>query len=140
MTTEVLHMATAIAERAERAEVLPATLSPDRLRDMYALLWRIRLFEQSVLDLFKKGDIRGTAHLYIGQEAIAAGACAALSDRDYATSTHRGHGHCLAMGLDPRPMMAEILGRSDGYCKGKGGSMHVAYPDLGLLACWAPMR
>ena len=115
------------------AAALPEELSADRLREIYALQWRIRLFEQSVLDLFKKGDIRGTAHLYIGQEAVAAGACAALSERDYATSTHRGHGHCLAMGLDPRPMMAEILGRADGYCKGKGGSMHVAYPDLGLL-------
>src|SRR5919202_2922728 len=91
-------------EPSPSATALPAELSADRLQEMYALLWRIRLFEQSVLDLFKKGDIRGTAHLYIGQEAVAAGACAALSERDYATSTHRGHGHCLAMGLDPRPM------------------------------------
>jgi 2-oxoisovalerate dehydrogenase E1 component len=100
---------------------------------MYALMWRIRLFEGSVLELYQKGDIRGTAHLYIGMEAVAAGACAAITAQDYVTSTHRGHGHCLAMGLDPKPMMAEILGRATGYCKGKGGSMHVACPPLGLL-------
>ncbi len=112
---------------------LPAELAPDRLRHLYALLWRIRLFEQSVLDLFKQGEIRGTAHLYIGMEAVAAGACAAITSRDYVPSPHRGHGHGLAMGLDPRRMMAEILGRATGYCRGKGGSMHVACPSFGLL-------
>jgi pyruvate/2-oxoglutarate/acetoin dehydrogenase E1 component/TPP-dependent pyruvate/acetoin dehydrogenase alpha subunit len=126
-------MATAPVAPAAPAAALPAELSPDRLRELYALLWRIRLFEQRVLDLYKRGDIRGTAHLYIGQEAVAAGVCAALGPDDYVTSTHRGHGHCLARGLDPGPMLAEILGRADGYCKGKGGSMHVACPELGLL-------
>src|SRR5262245_54191094 len=126
-------MAIAPVSRTAPAAALPAELSPDRLRELYALLWRIRLFEQSVLDLYKRGDIRGTAHLYIGQEAVASGVCTALGPDDYVTSTHRGHGHCLARGLDPGPMLAEILGRAGGYCKGKGGSMHVACPELGLL-------
>ncbi|MBI3973149.1 MAG: dehydrogenase [Chloroflexi bacterium] len=126
-------MAITTAVDSAPAGVAAFDLSPDRLREMYALMWRIRLFEQSVLELYNKGDIRGTAHLYIGMEAVAVGACAAIASHDYVTSTHRGHGHCLAMGLDPKPMMAEILGRATGYCKGKGGSMHVACPDLGLL-------
>jgi TPP-dependent pyruvate/acetoin dehydrogenase alpha subunit len=109
------------------------TLGVERLREMYRQLWRIRLFEEAVLDLFKKGEIRGTAHLYIGTEAVAVGACTALRPTDYITSTHRGHGHALAKGLEPGPMLAEILGRATGYCKGKGGSMHVASPALGML-------
>ena len=112
---------------------LDTDLSTDRLRDMYALMWRIRYFEETVLDLFNKGHIRGTAHLYIGMEAVAAGTRAAMGPDDFLASTHRGHGHSLAMGLDPKPMMAELLGRGDGYCKGKGGSMHVACLALGML-------
>jgi acetoin:2,6-dichlorophenolindophenol oxidoreductase subunit alpha len=77
--------------------------------------------------------IRGTTHTCTGQEAIAVGACATLYRDDYITSTHRGHGHCLAKGGDPRRMMAELLGKATGYCKGKGGSMHIADPDLGIL-------
>ncbi|OGO35475.1 MAG: hypothetical protein A2147_04735 [Chloroflexi bacterium RBG_16_57_8] len=100
---------------------------------MYATMWRIRLFEQKVLDLYKAGSVRGTSHPYMGMEAVAVGSCAAIGPDDYVTSTHRGHGHCLAKGLDPGRMMAELLGRADGYCKGKGGSMHVACPALGLL-------
>ena len=96
-------------------------------------MWRIRYFEETVLDLFNKGHIRGTAHLYIGMEAVAAGTRAAMGPDDFLASTHRGHGHSLAMGLDPKPMMAELLGRGDGYCKGKGGSMHVACLALGML-------
>ncbi len=112
---------------------LDTDLSTDRLREMYALMWRIRYFEETVLDLFNKGHIRGTAHLYIGMEAVAAGTRAAMGPDDFLASTHRGHGHSLAMGLDPKPMMAELLGRGDGYCKGKGGSMHVACLALGML-------
>ena len=112
---------------------LDTDLSTDRLREMYTLMWRIRYFEETVLDLFNKGHIRGTAHLYIGMEAVAAGTRAAMGPDDFLASTHRGHGHSLAMGLDPKPMMAELLGRGDGYCKGKGGSMHVACLALGML-------
>jgi TPP-dependent pyruvate/acetoin dehydrogenase alpha subunit len=108
-------------------------LSAEQLRDMYALMWRIRLFEEQVLSLFNAGTIRGTAHLYIGMEAVAVGACAALRPSDYVTSTHRGHGHALAKGLEPGPMLAEIVGRATGYCKGKGGSMHVASARHGML-------
>ncbi len=112
---------------------LATDLSTDQLREMYALMWRIRYFEETVLDLFNKGHIRGTAHLYIGMEAVAAGTRAAMGTDDFLASTHRGHGHSLAMGLDPKLMMAELLGRGDGYCKGKGGSMHVACLALGML-------
>ena len=116
-----------------RTLTLNTDLSTDQLREMYALMWRIRYFEETVLDLFNKGHIRGTAHLYIGMEAVAAGTRAAMGPDDFLASTHRGHGHSLAMGLDPKPMMAELLGRGDGYCKGKGGSMHVACLALGML-------
>ena len=112
---------------------LDTDLSTDQLREMYALMWRIRHFEETVLDLFNKGHIRGTAHLYIGMEAVAAGTRATMGPNDFLASTHRGHGHSLAMGLDPKLMMAELLGRGDGYCKGKGGSMHVACLALGML-------
>ena len=112
---------------------LDTDLSTDQLLEVYALMWRIRYFEETVLDLFNKGHIRGTAHLYIGMEAVAAGTRAAMGPDDFLASTHRGHGHSLAMGLDPKLMMAELLGRGDGYCKGKGGSMHVACLALGML-------
>jgi TPP-dependent pyruvate/acetoin dehydrogenase alpha subunit len=112
--------------------MVPAPTEP-QLREMYATMWRIRLFEERVLELFNRGIIRGTAHLYVGMEAVAVGACAALRPTDWVTSTHRGHGHCLAKGLEAGPMMAEILGRSTGYCKGKGGSMHVASIGHGML-------
>lgn len=108
-------------------------LDRDQLREMYALMWRIRYFEEAVMELYNNGQIRGTAHLYIGMEAVAAGAKAAMEQDDFLASTHRGHGHSLAMGLDPKLMMAELLGRTDGYCKGKGGSMHVACLALGML-------
>jgi TPP-dependent pyruvate/acetoin dehydrogenase alpha subunit len=93
----------------------------------------IRTFEREILALSKAGLVAGTAHLYIGMEAIAVGACAAMEEQDLLTSTHRGHGHCLARGLDPGRMMAEILGRSDGYCGGKGGSMHITDVRKGML-------
>lgn len=108
-------------------------LTVDQTLEMYRTMWRIRLFEGQVLALFRQGIVHGTAHLYIGEEAIATGACAALRPTDYVTSTHRGHGHALAKGLEPGRMLAEIVGRSTGYCKGKGGSMHVASMAHGML-------
>jgi pyruvate dehydrogenase E1 component alpha subunit len=108
-------------------------LSRDRLAGLYYRMWLIRHFDQSAMALYQQDMIRGTTHAYVGQEAIAVGACAALKPDDYITSTHRGHGHCLAKGGDPKLMMAELLGRRTGYCKGKGGSMHIADLDLGIL-------
>ncbi len=93
----------------------------------------IREFDSRLAGLYTRGLIRGSSHPAIGQEAVAVGACAALRDDDYITSTHRGHGHAIAKGADPRRMMAELLGRSDGYCRGKGGSMHIADFSVGML-------
>lgn len=86
----------------------------------------IRMFEEALEDLFSRGVLHGTMHLSIGQEAVPAGACGALEDGDLITSTHRGHGHCIAHGADPYRMMAELLARETGYCGGRGGSMHIA--------------
>jgi TPP-dependent pyruvate/acetoin dehydrogenase alpha subunit len=108
-------------------------LSREKLADMYYRMWLIRYFDQSAMSLYHQDRIRGTTHAYIGEEAVAVGACAALRQEDYITSTHRGHGHCLAKGGDPKAMMAELLGKATGYCKGKGGSMHIADLDLGIL-------
>lgn len=94
---------------------------------------RIRVFEQAVGQRFRNGDIHGFVHTSIGQEAIAAGVCSLLRDGDYLTTTHRGHGHCLARGADPTAMMAELFGRETGSCRGRGGSMHIAQADLGIL-------
>ncbi|MCL4417456.1 MAG: thiamine pyrophosphate-dependent dehydrogenase E1 component subunit alpha [Actinobacteria bacterium] len=96
-------------------------------------MYTIRKFEEKVKELFSLGLIRGSTHVYIGQEAVAVGACAALAGDDYIVSTHRGHGHCIAKGAELRPMMAELLGRETGYCKGRGGSMHIADFDRGIL-------
>jgi TPP-dependent pyruvate/acetoin dehydrogenase alpha subunit len=103
------------------------------LGDKYYRMWLIRYFDEMARAVFQRNMIRGTTHTYTGQEAVAVGACAALDQDDYITSTHRGHGHCLAKGGDPRRMMAELLGKVTGYCKGKGGSMHIADIDLGIL-------
>ena len=101
--------------------------------EMFDRMLTIRLFETRVIDLFREGVIRGSTHTYIGMEANAVGACTALRTDDFITSTHRGHGHCIAKGGDVRLMMAELLGKSTGYCKGKGGSMHIADLDVGIL-------
>ena len=93
----------------------------------------IRLFEEQVNDLYTRALMPGLAHLYIGEEAVAVGVCEALRTDDYITSTHRGHGHCLAKGAAPDRMFAELLGKEAGYCKGKGGSMHIADPATGNL-------
>ncbi len=108
-------------------------MTNEQLTDMYYRMWLIRYFEEGARLLFQQDRIRGTTHMYTGQEAVAVGACAALKRDDYITSTHRGHGHCLAKGGDPRKMMAELMGKAGGYCKGKGGSMHIADLDLGIL-------
>lgn len=101
--------------------------------ELYRKMMLIRIFEEHARDLFMKNMLRGSTHMYIGEEAIAVGVCAALNRDDTITSTHRGHGHCLAKGGDPKQMMAELLGRATGYCKGKGGSMHIADLDLAIL-------
>lgn len=103
------------------------------LMDRYRLMLKIRFHEEAIKVLFKQGKIGGTTHLYIGQEAIAAGVIAQLRKDDFISSTHRGHGHMLAKGGELKPMLAEILGRAAGYCKGKGGSMHIASIQLGNL-------
>ena len=100
---------------------------------MYRRMLAIRLFEERVNDLYTRALMPGLAHLYIGEEAVAVGVCEALHRDDYITSTHRGHGHCLAKGAAPDRMFAELLGKEAGYCKGKGGSMHIADPDTGNL-------
>ena len=108
-------------------------LGVDKLVRFYRQMWAIRLFEERVNDLYTRALMPGLAHLYIGEEAVAVGICEALRPDDYITSTHRGHGHCLAKGADPRLMFAELLGKEAGYCKGKGGSMHIADPATGNL-------
>lgn len=100
---------------------------------MYRQMMAIRLFEESVNELYTRALMPGLAHLYIGEEAIAVGVCEALRKDDYITSTHRGHGHCLAKGASPELMFAELLGKEAGYCGGKGGSMHIADPATGNL-------
>ena len=100
---------------------------------MYRQMMAIRLFEAEVNELYTRALMPGLAHLYIGEEAVAVGVCEALRRTDYITSTHRGHGHCLAKGASPDRMFAELLGKEAGYCKGKGGSMHIADPTTGNL-------
>ena len=99
----------------------------------YEQMLKIRIFEEHVNQLYVSARMPGLAHLYIGEEAIAVGVCAALRRDDYITSTHRGHGHCLAKGASVDRMFAELLGKAPGYCKGKGGSMHIADQDTGNL-------
>ena len=100
---------------------------------MYRQMVSIRLFEEQVNELYTRALMPGLAHLYSGEEAVAVGICEALHPDDYITSTHRGHGHCLAKGASPDRMFAELLGKEAGYCRGKGGSMHIADPATGNL-------
>ncbi|MFF5254463.1 pyruvate dehydrogenase complex E1 component subunit beta [Streptomyces leeuwenhoekii] len=108
-------------------------VSNDDLLEMYRRMARIRQFEQAAAKLYKNTEIPGFVHLSIGQEATAVGACRHLRDYDAITSTHRGHGHCLAKGLDVEPMFAELMGRDTGTCRGRGGSMHIADPQRGIF-------
>ena len=101
--------------------------------DLYQQMAKIRAFEEQVNELYKSAKMPGLAHLYSGEEAIAVGVCEALRRDDYITSTHRGHGHCLAKGASVDRMFAELLGKEAGYCRGKGGSMHIADQDTGNL-------
>src|SRR3989441_10385358 len=100
---------------------------------MFGKMVMIREFDQLAVELRKKRRIHGALHPYVGEEAVAVGACSALRTTDRITSTHRGHGHCIAKGADINRMMAELFGRVDGYCKGKGGSMHIADFKVGML-------
>src|SRR5512138_1134840 len=96
------------------------------VKSLYETALTIRRFEQRAIEQYRLGNIRGYLHPYLGEEAIAVGAIAALEPADYIVSTHRGHGHAIAKGHDPRRMMAELFGKETGYCRGRGGSMHVA--------------
>jgi acetoin:2,6-dichlorophenolindophenol oxidoreductase subunit alpha len=109
------------------------TVAIEKWLRMYRRMQMIRLFEEQVNELYTRALMPGLAHLYAGEEAVAVGVCEALRVDDYITSTHRGHGHCLAKGASPDRMFAELLGKKSGYCKGKGGSMHIADPATGNL-------
>ena len=109
------------------------TLHGERLREALRLMLTIRIFDERALALYRAGEMRGTTHPYIGMEAVGVGVMLALRPEDYVTSTHRGHGHTIAKGGDPRKMMAELLGRATGYSGGKGGSMHIADMDKHML-------
>jgi pyruvate dehydrogenase E1 component alpha subunit len=100
---------------------------------MYRQMAKIRAFEEQVNELYKAAKMPGLAHLYVGEEGVAVGVCEALRKDDFITSTHRGHGHCLAKGATVNRMFAELLGKESGYCRGKGGSMHIADPETGNL-------
>lgn len=121
------------------AEPSPPTAAVDPAGDvphllaLYRTMARIRAFEMAVGQRFRNGDVHGFVHTSIGQEAVAAAVCGLLGDGDYLTTTHRGHGHCMARGADPTAMMAELFGRETGSCRGRGGSMHLAQADLGIL-------
>lgn len=110
------------------------SMSKGLFASMLLKMYRIRFFEETVRVLYFQDLITGPLHLYIGEEAVAVGACSALQATDYVTSTHRGHGHCIAKGGNLKKMMAELLGRETGYCKGRGGSMHLTDPQIGVLA------
>ncbi|WP_027415369.1 pyruvate dehydrogenase (acetyl-transferring) E1 component subunit alpha [Aneurinibacillus terranovensis] len=111
----------------------PSNIKEEKLVELFHQMWLIRFFDEKVDEFFAKGLIHGTTHLCVGQEATAAGAIALLEEQDKITSTHRGHGHCIAKGANVNRMMAELFGRETGYCKGKGGSMHIADVDKGNL-------
>jgi 2-oxoisovalerate dehydrogenase E1 component len=119
-------MAKQAASRASRPD-------PALLERIYATMYRIRRFEEKTAELFKEGVVKGTAHSYVGEEAIAAATCANLRLDDYIGSNHRGHGHCIAKGADLQKMMAELMGKETGYCRGLGGSMHIADMSLNIL-------
>ena len=112
---------------------LSPNLPPDKQREMLRQMLTIRRFEERASADYNAGKIYGVVHCYIGEEAIAVGVCSALDRGDRIISTHRGHGHCIAKGADLNRMMAELYGRQTGYCKGKGGSMHIADFGIGML-------
>jgi TPP-dependent pyruvate/acetoin dehydrogenase alpha subunit len=122
--------------RSKKTQSQPAKRAPihdERWLHFYRQMLKIRLFEEEVNQLYLGAKMPGLAHLYIGEEAVAVGVCEALRRDDYITSTHRGHGHCIAKGASADKMFAELLGKEAGYCRGKGGSMHIADQDTGNL-------
>ncbi len=121
------------APRPAGADPARSQVPPEQWRRMYEKMMTIRVFEEHVNELYTSAKMPGLAHLYIGEEAVAVGVCEALRKDDYITSTHRGHGHCLAKGASVDRMYAELLGKEPGYCRGKGGSMHIADPETGNL-------
>lgn len=108
-------------------------ISEKKLKEIYEGMLRIRYFEEKARELFTSGEIPGFLHSYLGEEAVATGVCAVLEKDDYITSTHRGHGHVIAKGAQLDKMMAELFGKKTGYCKGKGGSMHIADFSIGVV-------
>jgi pyruvate dehydrogenase E1 component alpha subunit len=112
-------------------------LSKEEIINVYTKMLEVRLFEEKVFELYGQNLVPGTIHLYAGEEAVAVGVCSNLTKGDYIISTHRGHGHCIAKGADLKKTMAEILGKKTGYCKGKGGSMHIADFAIGMLGATA---
>jgi len=116
---------------------LSQNLPKEKLTEMLRKMLQIRLFEEKVFESYAQNLVPGTIHLYAGEEAVAVGVCSNLGIDDYITSTHRGHGHCIAKGADLKRTMAEILGKRTGYCKGKGGSMHIADFSIGMLGATA---
>src|SRR6201996_497991 len=114
-------------------EAAQAASPPVPERDLFTTMALIRAFETNVAELYRDGEIPGFVHTSLGQEAVAAGVGTALEPDDYLATTHRGHGHCLAKGVDVDGMMAELFARAEGLCRGKGGSMHVADPSRGVL-------
>ncbi len=117
----------------DRSEIPDLARDPDLATKVIGTMWRIRLFEEAVDELFARGLMHGTMHLSIGQEASATGVCLAMRQGDHLTSTHRGHGHCIGAGADLNRMMAELLAKETGYCRGRGGSMHIADVSTGNL-------
>ncbi|HTV89480.1 MAG TPA: thiamine pyrophosphate-dependent dehydrogenase E1 component subunit alpha [Stellaceae bacterium] len=114
-------------------QTLATNLPPEAQREMLRGMLTIRHFEERASADYLAGRIHGVVHCYIGEEAVAVGVCSVLQQSDRIISTHRGHGHCIAKGADPKRMMAELYGRQTGYCKGKGGSMHIADFSIGML-------
>src|SRR3989337_4452706 len=127
-----------VEEPSAQAEYL--AIDVEQWLHIYEQMLKIRNFEETVNELYKGARMPGLAHLYSGEEGIAVGVCEALRRDDYITSTHRGHGHCLAKGASVDRMFAELLGKEAGYCRGKGGSMHIADQDTGNLGAKAIVR
>jgi len=120
-------------DRAAEEKVVMFEATAQQKIEMLRVMYLVRHFDARVVELFQEGLVRGATHVYLGEEAVAAAACAAIEGEDYITSTHRGHGHVIAKGADVNLMMAELLGKETGYCRGRGGSMHIADLGIGIL-------
>ena len=124
---------TEVSRPPDQSGIADLAADPGLAAKVIGTMWRIRLFEEAVDELFARGLMHGTMHLSIGQEASATGVCLAMRQGDHLTSTHRGHGHCIGAGADLNRMMAELLAKETGYCRGRGGSMHIADVSTGNL-------